>query len=75
VIETHSANWHLIPANSAVWRTLSRLRVGDVITLDGELVDIESASTGTLKTSLRRDDTGAGACEIILVEAASLRYH
>ena len=72
-IESHSANWHLVPANSAVWNKLSGLRVGDVIKLDGMLVNLQNAEMGTLATSLRRDDTGAGACEIIYVEYASVR--
>jgi hypothetical protein len=74
IIESHSANWHLVPANDRVWRTLRGLRVGSVVTLEGMLVDIETLDQGTIKTSLRRDDTGAGACEILYVESASLRY-
>jgi hypothetical protein len=72
-IETHSANWHLVPADSDVWRKLRRLRVGDVVKLDGMLVNLESPSTGKRTTSLTRDDTGAGACEIIYVEYATIR--
>jgi hypothetical protein len=71
-IETHSANWHLIPATKIVWRTLRQLRVGDVVTLEGELVDIASPDFVTIRTSLSRDDTGAGACEIIYVYDAHL---
>ena len=67
-IETHSANWHLIPATRTTWHMLSQLRVGDVVTLDGELVDVQGEGVGTLRTSLSRDDTGAGACEIIFVK-------
>ena len=72
-IERHSANWHLVPANDAVWRKLNRLRVGDVVKLDGMLVNLENPDGATMATSLRRDDTGAGACEIIYVERASIR--
>jgi len=67
VIETHSSNWHLVPANAAIRRDLERVRVGDVVMLRGELVDLSSPATGELRTSLRRDDTGAGACEIVRV--------
>ena len=69
-IESHSANWHLVPANSDVWRKLRGLRVGDVVKLDGMLVNLENPEVGTMTTSLTRDDTGAGACEIIYVEKA-----
>jgi hypothetical protein len=74
-IEQHSANWHLVPANSGIWNKLSGLRVGDVVKLDGMLVNLENPEVGTMTTSLRRDDTGAGACEIIYVEHASVRSH
>jgi hypothetical protein len=74
VIETHSANWHIVPANDTVWRTLRSVRVGDVINLEGLLVDLRSPDFGTARTSLTRDDTGAGACEIVFVEAVSFRY-
>ncbi len=72
-IETHSANWHLVPANSDVWRKLRKLRVGDVVKLDGMLVNLENPDVGTRTTSLTRDDTGAGACEIIYVKYATIR--
>ncbi len=74
-IESHSANWHLVPATDGVWRKLRGLRVGDVVKLDGMLVNLDNPELGTMATSLRRDDTGAGACEIIYVQNASIRPH
>jgi hypothetical protein len=75
LIESHSANWHLVPASNRVWRALRSLRVGSVVRLEGKLIDIETADHAAIKTSLRRDDTGAGACEVIYVESVSVRYH
>ena len=66
----HSANWHLIPANSATRRTLRGLRVGDVVTLEGRLEDVEVPDVGMIRTSLSRDDSGAGSCEVVFVEQA-----
>jgi hypothetical protein len=68
-IEEHSANWHLIPENDAVSEVLGHLRAGSVVELRGRLVDIEGSEAG-MRTSLTRDDTGAGACEILLAESA-----
>jgi len=68
-IETHSANWHVIPENAVVRRTLDTLRAGSVVELTGRLVDIEGRDGG-MRTSLTRGDTGAGACEILLASAA-----
>ena len=68
-IETHSANWHVIPGSEAVRAMLGRLRAGSVVELRGQLVDIEGREGG-MKTSLSRRDTGAGACEILLAASA-----
>ncbi len=73
-IETHSANWHLLPATSAVWDTLDSVRIGEVVKLEGDLVDLKGDDF-TMSTSLTRDDTGAGACEIFYVESATRRSH
>jgi hypothetical protein len=74
-IISHSANWHLIPANRSVWYTLRNLRVGSIVRLQGELVDITRSDGATVKTSLTREDSGAGACEVIYVRSATVRYH
>jgi hypothetical protein len=74
VIATHSANWHVVPANREVERQLGRLRTGDVIALEGLLVDLDGDDGGHARTSLTRSDTGAGACEIVWVERLALRY-
>ena len=68
-IEMHSANWHVIPGSEAVRSTLDHLRVGSVIELQGQLVDIEGQEGG-MTTSLSRRDTGPGACEILLASSA-----
>jgi hypothetical protein len=68
-IEIHSANWHVIPENSSVRDTLSQLRAGSLVELRGRLVDIEGQEGG-MRTSLTREDTGAGACEILLASFA-----
>lgn len=67
-ISGHSANWHLVPVNDQVWSQLKSVRVGDLVELSGELIDIEGNDGWQAMTSQTRTDTGAGACEIILVE-------
>jgi hypothetical protein len=68
-IETHSANMHLIPANDTIERRIKAARVGQVVTLSGYLVDVKTDSGWTINSSLTREDTGAGACEVIWVES------
>jgi hypothetical protein len=67
VIITHSANTHIIPQNPLVARQLSRVRPGEVVTLSGELVDGLRDDGRWINTSLVRNDTGPGACEVMLV--------
>jgi hypothetical protein len=70
-IITHSANTHVIPRTSLVRTQLSRLRPGQVVTLTGELVDGVRDDGVWIRTSLVRNDTGAGACEVLLVNDVS----
>ncbi len=65
----HSANTHIIPATQSLARRLERLRVGEVVHIAGQLVDAERTDgSWAIHTSLRRDDTGDGACEVMRVE-------
>ena len=72
VIE-HSANHHVIPADSAVRGQLKRLRVGQVVHLTGFLVDAVRGDGAYITTSLTRSDSGPGACEVVLVEQVEAR--
>lgn len=68
-IETHSANVHMIPASPEIDRRLRAVRAGDVIRLRGYLVRVEATDGWQWRSSLSRADTGAGACELVLLEA------
>lgn len=70
-IETSSANMHMIPADAGVRRELERVRRGDVVRIEGFLVDASRADGWHWKTSTTRTDTGAGACELVYVERIS----
>jgi hypothetical protein len=73
-IITHSANTHVIPADERVATALARLRVGEVVHLTGTLVDGTRDDGAWIHTSLSRSDTGAGACEVMLVETVEVRW-
>lgn len=66
-IITSSSNMHMIPANAAVAKQLAALDEGRRVRLAGWLVDIDTADGYRWSTSLRRDDSGDGACEIVYV--------
>jgi hypothetical protein len=71
-IISHSANTHVIPQDSLIAGQLSRLRRGQVVTLTGVLVDGKRDDGAWIKTSLVRTDTGAGACEVMLVRELTI---
>lgn len=70
-IETHSANMHMIPANPRIANILAALRPGERITLSGQLVEVAGEDGFSWISSLSREDTGAGACELVWVEQLS----
>ena len=71
-IETHSANMHMIPANDEVADLLDDVRQGDVVQLSGSLVKAAASDGWIWRSSLTRNDTGAGACELILVDRVTI---
>jgi hypothetical protein len=75
VIVSHSANTHVIPENAAVGKQLSRLRPGQVVTLTGLLVNARRDDGAWINSSMVRTDTGAGACEVMLVQAVDPAPH
>ena len=68
-----SANVHLIPVDAGVKRSLDRVRVGTIVTLRGQLVEATRADGWHWISSLTREDSGAGACELMLVREVERR--
>jgi hypothetical protein len=66
-IVSQSSNMHMVPSSDAVARRLLELDAGERVRLVGWLVDVESPGRGHWRTSMRRDDSGDGACEIVYV--------
>jgi hypothetical protein len=68
-IERCSANMHMIPKDDRVRDALLDVRTGEIVFIDGYLVNVSASNNWTWNTSKTRDDTGSGACEILWVEA------
>lgn len=71
-IESHSANMHMIPADSHVEKILKAVRAGQVVQLNGYLIEAKAADGWHWKSSLTRSDTGNGACEVVLVKSVDV---
>ena len=70
-IISHSTNLHVIPANAAVKSFCKSLRQGELVRLEGELVEASGPEISAWRSSLSRTDTGNGACELMLVQICS----
>jgi len=68
----HVSNNHLVPANDNIRRAIATIKAGDVVRIDGRLVNVwvktDDSRVLTVTTSKKRSDQGDGACEIIYVE-------
>jgi hypothetical protein len=71
-IEISSANMHMIPANGEVARVLRSVDKGRLVSLRGYLVEARARDGWSWRSSLTREDTGAGACELVFVQAIEL---
>lgn len=70
-INSHTANVHIIPATDNLDKAMRQLEENDLVYLEGYLVDlkvVDGTRVGQIQTSLSREDTGDGACEILYVE-------
>lgn len=71
-VASHTANTHLIPASGRVASALAHVRRGDVVRLEGDLVDVDGPDGFVWRTSLTRTDSGPGACETLYVRAVTI---
>lgn len=66
-IEQNAANMHLIPANDDIDKSIKSVKTGSVIKLRGYLVKVTRSDGWKWQSSLSRNDTGNGSCEVIFV--------
>jgi len=71
-ITRHSANMHMVPLDAAARATLLDARSGSLVHLKGWLVEAKAKDGWKWRSSLTRADSGAGACELVLVENIEL---
>lgn len=66
-IAASSANMHFIPSDRATAAALRRIGTSDRVRIDGWLVEVDADDGWRWRSSLSREDTGAGACEVVYV--------
>ena len=71
-ISISSANTHVIPADETIRDGLDEVMRGSIVHMSGLLVRVSGPGGFRWGTSLRRDDTGNGACELMYVDELSV---
>lgn len=71
-ITMNSANMHIIPANNEIEDLVDEVYKGCLIEMTGYLVEVKTDEGWRWKSSLRRDDTGGGSCELVWVEELNI---
>ncbi len=72
-IARHSANMHLIPRDGAMRKRLLGVRPGELVSFEGQLVEVAAPDGWRWRSSLSREDTGNGACELVWMERFEVR--
>ena len=67
-IELNSANMHMIPSSKEMAKQLRAIKPGNLVRVRGYLVQANAPDGWQWRSSLTREDTGGGACEVIFVQ-------
>lgn len=67
LMPTHSANTHCLPATAEVRQKVLAVKRHELVTLEGYLVEVTGADGYHWRSSLTRDDTRGGSCEVLWV--------
>lgn len=68
----HAANMHLIGSTQSIRDKISSLRQGEIVRMEGLLVNAKSPEGWLLKTSLSRDDIGDNSSEVVWIKSLTI---
>jgi hypothetical protein len=71
-IVANSANTHCIPEDVIVKRKLMDIKRHDLVDMEGYLVRVEKEDGWRWVSSLTRNDSGAGSCEVFVVTSVEV---
>jgi len=67
-VSLNSANVHIIPKDEIIEKKFDRVYEGSLIEMKGYLVEVTTTDGWRWRSSLKRDDTAGGSCELFWVE-------
>lgn len=65
----HTENMHLIAPTKEIKDKISSFHVGNIVSIEGYIVNAKSPSGWALKSSLKRGDHGAGSSELVWIKS------
>ena len=71
-ISLNSANVHIIPKDDLIENKIDDVSKGSLIEMKGYLVELSADDGWHWRSSLRRDDTAGGSCELFWVEELTI---
>ena len=71
-ISLNSANVHIIPKDDLIENKIDDVSKGSLIEMKGYLVELSADDGWHWNSSLRRDDTAGGSCELFWVEELTI---
>jgi hypothetical protein len=71
-ISLNSANVHIIPKDERIEEKFDNVYKGSLVEMKGFLVKVTKEDGWHWKSSLKRDDTGGGSCELLWVEELNI---
>ncbi|MBO1925167.1 hypothetical protein [Thiomicrorhabdus sp. 6S3-12] len=71
-VMTSTASLHLIPASKEIRKKMLDIKIGDIVSLRGSLVNIKRTTGWEWKTSIKRNDKGENAGEILYVKDVNI---
>ena len=70
-IKSHSSNHHIVPADDVIKEAVLKIKKGQKVKIDGYLINVDyrftSGESFYQNSSMTREDTGDGACELVYV--------
>ena len=63
---------HMIPSDDYIKSVLYKIIPGDIVEINGYLVAVSHADGFNWNSSLTRNDSGQGACEVVWIDRLSV---
>jgi hypothetical protein len=68
-----SSNMHMLPADDSVRAKLRKVNPGDIVHIEGQLIEAHGPNNSIWRSSMTNDRTGDGACKVVYVRSLEVK--